>query len=313
MLKKILFAVFAVISFAATAQLPADWKEMKGDINLFIANDLGRNGYYEQKPIATLMGEMAEVIGPEAILALGDTHHFNGVQSVDDPLWISNYESIYSHPELMIDWFPVCGNHEYRGDTEAVISYSEISRRWEMPARYYSKVFTDGDLKLRVIFIDTTPLIDKYRTDSINYPDASKQNIAEQLEWLEKTLEKADEDWVIVAGHHPIYADTPKAESERDDMQKRVDSILRKHKVDMYICGHIHNFQHIRKPDSGIDYVVNSSGSLSRKKVKNIEGTVFVSGEPGFSIIQCSPDELNLIMMDSDGNPIHKVSQTRKK
>ena len=50
------------------------------------------------------------------------------------------------------------------------------------------------------------------------------------------------------------------------DMEKRVDSILRKYKnVDMYLCGHIHNFQHIRKNGSNIDYVVNTSGSLSRK------------------------------------------------
>ena len=38
---------------------------------------------------------------------------------------------------------------------------------------------------------------------------------------------------------HPIYAETPKDNSERSDMQKRLDPILRKHKVDIYACGHI--------------------------------------------------------------------------
>ena len=70
-----------------------------------MANDLGRNGYYDQKPIAELMGEMADVIGPECVFAAGDVHHFEGVRSVNDPLWMTNYELIYSHPELMIDWF----------------------------------------------------------------------------------------------------------------------------------------------------------------------------------------------------------------
>ena len=37
-----------------------------------MANDLGRNGYYDQKPIAELMGEMADVIGPECVFAAGD-------------------------------------------------------------------------------------------------------------------------------------------------------------------------------------------------------------------------------------------------
>ena len=123
-------------------------------------------------------------------------------------------------------------------------------------------------------------------------------------------LAYAKEDWVIVAGHHPIYAYTPKEESERLDMQKRVDTILRKHKVDMYICGHIHNFQHIRVPGSDIDYVVNSSGSLARK-VEPIEGTKFCSPEPGFSVCSIDKKELNLRMIDKKGNILYTV--TRKK
>ena len=162
------WAVLATIAlsllFAATcnAQTPAEWKSLKGDVSVFIANDLGRNGYYDQKPIAELMGEMADEIGPEAIVATGDVHHFDGVASVNDPLWMTNYELVYSHPELMISWYPVLGNHEYRGNTQAVIDYSKVSRRWQMPDRYYSKVFADDDAgtTLRVVFIDTTRLFD---------------------------------------------------------------------------------------------------------------------------------------------------------
>ena len=105
-----------------------------------MANDLGRNGYYDQKPIAELMGEMGEVLGPKCVLAVGDIHHFNGVASVNDPLWMTNFEQVYSHPELMLDWFPVLGNHEYRGNTQAVLDYGKVSRRWMMPARYYQGV-----------------------------------------------------------------------------------------------------------------------------------------------------------------------------
>ena len=70
--------------------------------------------------------------------------------------------------------------------------------------------------------------------------------------------------------------------SERTDMQQRVDPILRKYHTDMYICGHIHNFQHIKPANSTIDYIVNSAASLARDKVKPIEGTIFTSGQPGF-------------------------------
>mgnify|MGYP002438181916 FL=1 len=293
------------------AQTPQEWKGLERQLNFYMANDLGRNGYYDQKTIAELMGVMAENgADPEFVLATGDVHHFEGVRSVNDPLWMTNYELIYSHPELMIDWFPLLGNHEYRGNTQAVQDYSNVSRRWTMPARYYTKTFADKDMTIRVVWIDTAPLIDKYRNEKETYPDACKQDYKQQLAWIDSVLTTAKEDWVIVAGHHPIYAETPKDGSERRDMQSRLDPILRKHKVDMYICGHIHNFQHVRVPGSNIDYITNSSGSLSRK-VKPIEGTVFCSPASGFSIVSANKKTLELRMIDKDGNVLHTVTRNK--
>lgn len=288
-----------------------DYSIFDHKFNFYVANDLGRNGYYDQKPIAELMGEMAEQgADPEFVLATGDIHHFEGVASVNDPLWMTNYELIYSHPELMIPWHPVLGNHEYRGNTQAVLDYGKVSRRWEMPARYYTKVFNDKGMTMRVVWIDTAPLINKYREEKDKYPDACLQDDERQLAWIDSVLTAAKEDWVIVAGHHPIYAQTPKDAEERTDMQQRLDPILRRHHVDMYICGHIHNFQHIRQKDSNIDYITNSAGSLSRK-VKPIEGTLFCSPEPGFSIISADKNRLELRMIDKKGNILYTITRTK--
>ena len=301
----------ALLALSVFSQTPAEWKPLEKPLNFYLANDLGRNGYYDQKPISELMGRMAETIDIEFVVAAGDVHHFEGVRSVDDPLWMTNYELIYSHPDLMLPWYPVLGNHEYRGNTQAVVDYSNVSARWQMPARYYTKVMEEDGTTLRLVMIDTAPLLDKYREDTEKYPDASRQDINRQLVWMDSVLTVAKEDWVLVVGHHPIYADTDKNESERADMQKRVDTLLRKHgNVDMYLCGHIHNFQHIRKPDSKIDYVVNSSGSLSRK-VKSVDGTRFCSDKSGFSLITVDKDELDLHMIDKDGKVIYTVRRIR--
>lgn len=275
-----------------------------------IGNDLGRNGYYEQKPIAELMGKVAEAVGPDAFLALGDIHHYLGIESVNDPLWTTNYELVYSHPELQVEWCPILGNHEYRGNTQAVMDYSGASRRWNMPSRYYTRIFDNEGTRVKVVFIDTAPIIDKYHADTAEYPDAGRQDVDAQLRWLDRELSRDDNAyWTIVAGHHPVYAQTPKQSSEREDMQKKVDPILRKHKVDMYVCGHIHNFQHIRK--NGIDYVVNTSGSLSRSDVKPTDGTVFCSGVPGFSVLTATPKAMTLSMIDNNGNVIHQVTRSK--
>lgn len=309
-IRPVLLLLLAVLSLGAMAQTPQEWKSLKRTLNFFMANDLGRNGYYDQRPIAELMGNMAEVIGPECVIAAGDVHHFDGVASVNDPLWTTNYENIYAHPELMIAWHPILGNHEYRGSTQAVLDYGNVSRRWEMPGRYYTKTYEDDGVSVRLIFIDTTPLIDKYRKDSDKYPDACRQDIDAQLSWLDATLKNAGEDWVIVIGHHPIYADTPKSESERQDMQRRVDNILRRHRVDIYAAGHIHNFQHLRAAGSSIDYVVNSSASLSRT-VNSIPETRFCSPNSGFSIIAADKTELNLHFIDKTGKKIYTLSRKK--
>lgn len=293
----------------STSSLPA---EVEDNFNFIVANDLGRNGYYDQKIIAEQMGETTGEIGIEFVAAAGDIHHFEGVASVNDPLWNTNYEYIYSHPELMLDWYPVLGNHEYRGNTQAVLDYSGVSRRWCMPARYYDKSFEVGDSSsLKVVFIDTAPLIDKYHKESEeSYRDVAAQDMEAQLHWIDSVLNASHETWKIVIGHHPVYAQTPKDEIERENLQQRLDPLLRKYGVDMYIAGHIHNFQHIRVPGSDVDYVVNSSASLSRK-VSEIEGTQYCSPEPGFSVVSVSDKDLNLYMLDKTGHVLHTVTRTR--
>ena len=308
----LVIAASILLNITAKAQTPEQWKSLKGDINLFIANDLGRNGYYEQKPIAELMGKMGEEIGPEAVIAAGDVHHFEGVISTQDPLWMTNYELIYSHPELMISWLPVLGNHEYRGSTQAVLDYRNVSRRWEIGGRYYTKVYDDNAVSIRLVLIDTTPLINRYHHDS-TYPDVDSQDIDAQLKWIDETLNAAKEDWVIVVGHHPMYAQTKKDEIEQKDMQSRLLPILQRYKdkVAMYVCGHIHNFQHIRRGNDGIDYVVNTSASLARK-VSATEGTVFCSPSEGFSVVSATKQQLNLYMIDKTGNVIHQINKSKK-
>ena len=181
MKKLFLLLLVALLGNAAIAQI-TDYSIFDKKFNFYVANDLGRNGYYDQKPIAELMGQMAENgADPEFVLATGDVHHFEGVRSVNDPLWMTNYELIYSHPELMIDWFPLLGNHEYRGNTQAVLDYSNVSRRWTMPARYYTKTFEDKGATIRILWVDTAPMIDKYRNESDTYPDACKQDYRKQL------------------------------------------------------------------------------------------------------------------------------------
>lgn len=285
--------------------------DLSKNFTFMIASDLGRNGYYDQKPIAEMMGEVALVAKPKFVAAVGDIHHFYGIKSVQDPLWQTNFEWIYKHPELMILWYPVMGNHEYRGTTQAVLDYSKISRRWEMPDRYYSlKKQVSKTVDVLILFIDTTPLIDKYRFDTEVHSDAGKQSIDKQLKWIDSTLSVSNAKWKIVLGHHPIYSGTTKSDDERDNLQKRLKPILDKNNVDITVAGHIHNFQHIRVPGSNIDYFVNSSASASRDVV-DLEGVVFKSPESGFSLCSVNENELIYTMLNKEGKIIYQYKRKK--
>ena len=53
-LKNLLILLFISIVATASAQLK-DYSMFDKKFNFYIANDLGRNGYYDQKPIAELI------------------------------------------------------------------------------------------------------------------------------------------------------------------------------------------------------------------------------------------------------------------
>jgi UDP-2,3-diacylglucosamine pyrophosphatase LpxH len=153
-------------------------------------------------------------------------------------------------------------------------------------------------------------MINKYINNK-KYADSNEVDREQQLEWLGKVLREAKEDWVIVAGHHPIHADTKKSKTERTDMRNSVDKLLRQHdNVAMYICGHIHNFQHLRDKNSHIDYIVNSSAAESRS-VKITKRTIYCSGSTGFSVISANENTITLYMIDKNGNILHSVKRNK--
>ena len=112
----------------------------RGGLNFFIVSDWGWCGYKHQQEVADQMAIQADSLHPQFIVSCGDNFQVQGVASVQDPLWTSNFENVYKNLSLQIDWFPVLGNHDYKGSTQAEIDYSKISRRWRLEAHYYTFV-----------------------------------------------------------------------------------------------------------------------------------------------------------------------------
>ena len=150
-----LFLLLSIVSFAQKSLSPFEYEKQNGykgqnipdltyvedSFSFIVLGDFGRVGDYYQKDVAREMGHATIALDAEFIISVGDNFYPNGVQSTQDYHWISSFESIYKDPGLYTDWYVALGNHDYRGNVQAQIDYSNISRRWNMPDRYYSKIF----------------------------------------------------------------------------------------------------------------------------------------------------------------------------
>ncbi|NGM65008.1 metallophosphoesterase [Sphingobacterium sp. SGR-19] len=262
-----------------------DLTYIEDSYSFIVLGDFGRVGNYYQRDVARELGHATVALDAEFIVSVGDNFYPNGVASTTDYHWISSFETIYTDPSLYMDWYVALGNHDYRGNVQAQIDYSHISRRWNMPARYYSQTFEVNDNeKLLLIVMDTNPYIDDYHDDVEKYADLSKQDTAKQSRWLIEQLNTEDTQvkWKIVVGHHPLYSGGKRKDSEDTrGFEQKFASLFDKHQVDAYICGHEHDLQ-IIKPKGRFTTQFLSGAASEVRESGNREGTIFAAAEPGF-------------------------------
>jgi tartrate-resistant acid phosphatase type 5 len=272
--------------------------------NFIILSDWGRNGIADQQEVADQMAKTADSASVEFIATCGDNFQINGVASAQDPLWMVNFENVYKGNSLQVDWYPVLGNHDYKGNTQAEIDYSKVSRRWSMKERYYSFARKINDsISARFIFIDTPPLIEEYRNNPEEYPDAIKQNAEMEIKWLKDVLANSKEQWKLVFGHHPVYSASQK-HGNTNELISKIKPLLEQYNAQFYICGHDHDFQHLREKNGKVDYIVTGTGSETRSSSSN-EMSLFSKSEPGFSVVSLKADSLRICFIGIKGNIIY--------
>jgi tartrate-resistant acid phosphatase type 5 len=281
------------------------------NLNFVLIGDWGRNGHDEQAAVATQMGKTAAQIGSQYTVSVGDNFYENGVTGLDDPQWQSSFEQIYTAPSLQSPWKIILGNHDYRGDVQAQLDYSKTSHRWRLPARYYSETVTLPDgAKAAFYYLDTSPFIKSY------YKTGSRvmvqgQDTQAQLAWLDAQLAASKAEWNIVIGHHPIYtalADSDGYVHDQPDLVARLNPILEKHAVPLYICGHDHLLQSVQM--GNITYVVTGAGSQTYTPGPVIRGG-FASGAHGFMTISLSGHRLDYALVDMHGTSLFSQSIRR--
>lgn len=275
-------------------------------LHFFVLSDWGFNGAHGQKDVAVDMAQISKLVGISFILTCGDNFQYTGVDSVNDPLWKENYENIYNDSALHVPWYPALGNHDYYGNPDAEIEYSGVDKDWNMPARYYTfKQQIDARSYARFIVIDTQGLIDSYHA----LCDTTKLDSIPQYLWFKKLLSESTEKWIFVTGHHPVYS-ASSFHGDTYEMKKLIKPLFDQYKVDFYICGHDHHFEHAKDKAEYTDYIVTGTGGYVRPDGRN-ERTVYSMSALGFSYLSAASDTVKLYFITAEGKIGYSLKKTK--
>lgn len=297
---------------SANAKPTKDLLKLDSSLNFIAMGDWGRNGADHQKQVAAQMGKTAADIKAQFVISTGDNFYPSGVISEQDPLFRYSFEDIYTAFSLQVDWYPVLGNHDYKSNPDAEVAYSKISRRWKMPARYYSKKFAiggDTSKQVLIVFMDTNPLIKEFYANAEYGPNVRGQDTTQQKNWLNTVLSDASPSikWKIVVGHHPMYTGGSRTNAyDTQAIRNSLKSILDKYNVDVYLTGHEHSLQHL-KPAGKTHHFI--SGAASEKTpVKLIEGSEMVASEYGFMLFSVTKNQLRVHTINDEGEIIYTTT-----
>lgn len=297
-----------------------------------VIGDWGRLGLYYQRETGQAMANVLPS-NTQSIISAGDNFYDYGVTSVNDELFQKSFEDVYTDPVLKrLPWYVVLGNHDYRGSVHAQIEYTSVSRRWNMPSRYFSLRLASD---LIGIFIDTTPLSSSHEGETAR--KNPEVNTERQLMWLKNTLRSAPPRCrFFVVGHHNMYSSSLADHKGDIGVRDAFEPVLAPFasRIIAYVAGHEHALMHMQ-PYAGMvsssesyDHFVSGAGSRLRPIVApnatrsehwrtccnvlapsdnaSMPRTVWSSSVNGFFIYKIQGDRFSSTAYDKDGRIIHE-------
>jgi tartrate-resistant acid phosphatase type 5 len=264
--------------------------------SFLVLGDWGRRGNRTQRAVAQAMADRARAIGSRFVVTVGDNFYSDGVAGPLDPHWRQSFAGVYDLQTLHT-WYPALGNHDYNGDPDAQVAYSQRFAGWRMDGRHYRQTATlCGGRTLDLFVLDTAPV-----ADPANYP-VRKSQIRAQYDWFDREMLASRADWKIVVGHHPIVS---------SGYQKRVfprlnrwlEPRLRAYGVQAYMTGHDHHLEEIRS--GGVTHIVSGGGAAADPMARRrVEGHVQGWPSAGFAACEIAGDVLRVTFVDAEGRDL---------
>lgn len=255
-------------------------------VRCFVLGDWGTGDAF-QKRVASAMRDVATKEKPQFIISTGDNFYPNGVDSPQDEQFKKHWEDMYSGESLHIPWYVVLGNHDYRKNPDAQVQYSTLNPRWNMPARYFNFIRTEGNISVEFFMLDTE-MISGFK----------KEEIAKQLAWFEEALKKSTATWKVAVGHHMIRSHG--AYGDQPVMLQRLKPLLDKYGVHLYLNGHDHDIQYLKAAEDSFSCIISGGGGGARNTSYG-KNTRYAATNGGFVYLAFTENTIHAQFADAKG------------
>ncbi|MBM7365531.1 metallophosphoesterase [Gordonia hydrophobica] len=178
----------------------------------------------------------------DVALGLGDNIYESGPAGPDD----RQFQTKFEKPNAGLDfpWLMALGNHDntaifpgdggwlLRGDAE--VGYHRRSRRWYMPARYYSVSLGVADF----FVLDMNPLAAYIPPFLSPEWEPGGHYMTRQAAWLDKELRASTAPWKFVCTHHPYANNGPHGPAgDFDGLPAPLNGIEMKRFIEKHVAG----------------------------------------------------------------------------
>lgn len=181
----------------------------------------------------------------DVALGLGDNIYEAGPKGPDD----RQFQTKFEKPNAGLDfpWLMTLGNHDntaifpgdggwlLRGDAE--VAYHRRSRRWYMPARYYSVSLGVAEffvLDMNPLAAYIPPFLSPEWEPGGNY-------MTRQAKWLDKALRTSTAPWKFVCTHHPYANNGPHGPAgDFDGLPAPLNGVEMKKFIEKHVAGRAH-------------------------------------------------------------------------
>jgi 3',5'-cyclic AMP phosphodiesterase CpdA len=251
-----------VASPPAKAAAPVALPNVDGSLKFLAFGDFG-TGEASQHQLARQMTDLHLRFKYELVILLGDNIY--GTQNARNMRL--KFEIPYKPLlDAGVKFRASLGNH----DSRSQINYDKFGMEGQ---RYYSFKAPKQNVRFFVIESDSP--------------------ISAQLEWLEKELKSATDEWKIAYFHHPLYS-SARGHGSTENLRRVLEPLFVRYNVSVVMSGHDHTYERT-KPQQGVVYFVAGSAGKLRRGDLNRRSPFFEAGyDQDLAFMACEIDGDNM-------------------